>query len=207
MRASRRASLAATLGCAIANIIGGTANAAQAREPIVVFMGASETAGYGLPRKDLSFPSIVARRCGIIARVSATPNVPTLLRKLSVTSSTTATVLTLSFIDAYVPAPVGALRRWLRRYTNAAPTLVLTTPLVSAFGTRAPTLLSMQRQLYRRVASAAKTLHATLLPIGMPAHPARYLQRDGIHPNARGARIIAHLVIPLLRSKGLCDRA
>ncbi|HUY11899.1 MAG TPA: hypothetical protein VMV73_06525 [Candidatus Dormibacteraeota bacterium] len=129
---------------------------------------------------------------------------PSLLRNPRIPVGTAAIVITLSFIDASVPAPLGAVRTWLRRYTNAAPTLVMTAPTVTSLGLHAPTLAGMQRELYRRVGAAARTLHATLLPIGVPKDPVRYLQPDGMHPNERGERYIARRVLSWLRQQRFC---
>ncbi|NNM93745.1 MAG: hypothetical protein HKL92_10425 [Candidatus Eremiobacteraeota bacterium] len=179
--------------------------AAVPKQPIVFFLGASETAGYGLPSSALAFPYLVARRCGVTARASATPDVPTLLRSPKIPPNSAAIVLTLSFIDAEVPAPIGTVRRWLARYSSAAPTLVMTTPSIGALGMRAPTLAGKQHRLYARLDAAARTDRAVRISMTMPTPRERYLQRDGIHPNARGDRLIARLVESWLQRQGLCN--
>ncbi len=172
------------------------------KQPIVYFLGASETAGYGLSSSALAFPYLVARRCGVTARVSATPDVPTLLRSPKIPPKAAAIVLTLSFIDTEVPAPLGTIRRWLARYASAAPTLVMTTPSIGALGMRAPTLAGKQHRLYVRL-DAADRAASVSMPVPTPRE--RYLQRDGIHPNGRGDRLIARLVESWLQRQGLCS--
>ncbi len=175
------------------------------KRPVVLFLGASETAGYGLPSGAWAFPHLIAVRCGIDARVSATPDVPTLLRSPKIPPNVAAIVITLSFIDTGVPAPVGAVRRWLARSTSTAPTLVMTAPSIGALGMRAPTLAGKQRRLYERLDVAARTDGAARISMAVPTPRERYLQRDGIHPNARGDRLIARLVESWLRRRGLCS--
>jgi len=113
-------------------------------------------------------------------------------------------VIVISFIDAYVPAPRGAVRRWLDPFVFAAPTLIVTTPRIDEMGILAPTLAGKQRRLYAQIDRDARVEHAARLALVLPAPRARYLQRDGIHPNVRGDRLIARGVESWLRGTGLC---
>lgn len=184
--------------------LSGPCGAAVPREPIVFFMGASETAGYGLPSVASAFPHLVAVRCGIVAIVSATPNVPTLLRQPTNLAHAGGVVMVISFIDAYVPAPRGTVRRWLGSFVSAAPTLIMTTPPIGEMGVDAPTLALKQRRLYARIDRDARANHAAHISLALPAPPTRFLQRDGIHPNALANRLIARRVEAWLGSKRLC---
>ena len=149
--------------------------------PHVVFIGASETAGYGLR-----------------------PGHPIVLRRVVSPSSTDATVVFVSQFDAEVPAPSGALTEWLMTLTSKMPLLIVAAPLLSEFGMHAPTLAANQTAFYQRLTMAAAATDASLSIMSLPKGPRTYLLRDGLHPNERGQMFIARLVERWLASRGLC---
>ena len=188
-------------------IVGTVALAAEAPEKVVVFLGDSLTAGYGLPA-DLSFPAIVERKLredGTAVRVvnagvsgdtsaGALRRVPWLLRQRP-----DVLVVELGANDALRGQPVAGIEANLRSIVEQARDAGARVLLV---GMRVPTSYGPEyaedfAALYPKL---AKRLGVPLVPFlleGVAGRPGLNLG-DGIHPNAEGQKIVAANVLPHL---------
>jgi acyl-CoA thioesterase-1 len=178
---------------------------ASAGEPLVVFLGDSLTAGYGLSA-DQAFPSLVAealRQRGrpvriVNAGVSGDTTTGALERLDWLLDQKPAVlVVGLGANDAFRGQPVGRieenLREIARRGRAAGARVVL-------LGMRVPTnygpdYANAFASMYARIARDEKLVLMPFLLDGVGGH-AELNQDDGIHPNENGQRIVAANVLP-----------
>jgi acyl-CoA thioesterase-1 len=189
---------------------------AVAERPVVLFLGDSLSAGYGLPEEQ-AFPALVQERidaagldyrvvnAGVSGDTSACGRrrIAWLLRQ-----PVAVLVLELGGNDMLRGQDLGALAENLRAIALATRSAYPDSGLVIA-GMRAPPNLGADyaarfEEVYR---SLARETGAALIPFlleGVAADPALN-QPDGIHPTAEGHRIVAETVWrtlePLLRSR------
>jgi acyl-CoA thioesterase-1 len=183
------------------------ASAAAPREKVVVFLGDSLTAGYGLPA-DQAFPSILEKRlrergtrvravnAGVSGDTSAGAlrRLPWVLRQ-----KPDVVVVELGANDALRGQPPAGIEANLRAITEQARASGARVLLV---GMRIPTSYGRDyadevEALYPRL---AKSLDVPLVPFlleGVAGRPGLNLG-DGIHPNAEGQKIVAANVLPHL---------
>src|SRR5262245_26693170 len=192
------------------------ADAAPAERPVVLFLGDSLSAGYGLPDEQ-AFPALVQQRidaagldyrvvnAGVSGDTSAggRRRIAWLLRQ-----PIAGLVLELGANDMLRGQDLGALAENLRAIVDATRSAYPDVAVVIA-GMRAPPNLGADYAgrfdaIYR---SLARETGAALIPFllaGVAADPALN-QADGIHPTAEGHRIVADTVWrtlePLLRSQ------
>lgn len=180
----------------------------EAGAPLVVFLGDSITAGYGLPQEE-AYPAILERRlraAGFPVRiVNAGVSGDTTaggLRRLDWVLGERPAVLVvgLGANDALRGQPLESVEANLRAIVDrgrAAGAAVL------LLGMRIPTNYGREyaegfAALYPRV---AKSLGVPLVPFlleGVGGRATLNLE-DGLHPNARGQEIVADNVYPYLR--------
>jgi hypothetical protein len=165
--------------------------------PIVSFVGASETAGFGLAQGDPAYPEILARRCSFVAAVDGQVNTRVIFRPLPPGSF--ARILFVSQFDA-VPTPaVEDLAGWLRPNER---TIMVEAPLISA--ARGEDIAYYQRRLYDVLDQVSSTTGAIIILLHQPKHSEEYTQADGLHPNERGQEYIADALEPALQMLHLC---
>lgn len=183
------------------------AEAAPTDGPLVVFFGDSLTAGYGLAEEE-AFPALVAARLaagGIRVRlVNAGVSGDTSaggLRRIDwvLRQSPDVVVIGLGANDALRGQPLAEIETNLTgivtRARNAgADVLVLGMRIPTNYG---PEYTEGFHAIYRRVADAQRVSLVPFLLEGVGGHP-ELNQPDGIHPNARGHRIVADNVAPPL---------
>jgi len=195
------ARLAASCLCACLFVCGSTAGAsAGASDRVVRFMGASETAGYGLRDGEPAYPAILERRCGFVARVDGEPNKPVLFRTIKSTGS--GVVYFVSQFDAYLQPTEGDLKGWLAT-AGRAREIVLEAPLLPDTD---GVIAAYQRRFYRNMDKAATEEGAITVLLRLPAEAGAYLQADGLHPNERGQLLIADTLEPRLIAARLCPK-
>jgi len=178
---------------------------AEVASPLVIFLGDSLTAGYGL-EADQAFPSLVADALAARGR-------PVRIVNAGVSGDTTTgalerldwllkqkpdvLVVGLGANDAFRGKSVASieenLREIVRRGRNAGARVVL-------LGMRVPTNYGPEyaeafAASYARVAEEEKIDLMPFLLDGVGGHPELNLD-DGIHPNAEGERIVAAGVLP-----------
>jgi acyl-CoA thioesterase-1 len=180
------------------------ANAA-ARQPLVVFLGDSLTAGRGLPA-DAAFPALVAE-------MSRRKGRPITIVNAGVSGDTTSggvdrvgwlleqkpdvLVVGLGVNDAFRGQPIDRIEANLRAIVSKAKAAGVRVVLL---GMRVPTNYGPEytdafAAMYPRV---AKQEHVVLMPFlldGVGGHAELNLD-DGIHPNQEGQRIVAAHVLP-----------
>ena len=186
--------------------------AAAAREPLVIFLGDSLTAGYGLPA-DQAYPSLVGaalRERGSPARVV----------NAGVSGDTTSgaigrldwlldqrpdlLVVGLGANDALRGQPVARIEANLltivrRAKASGARVLLLGMKIPTNFG---PEYTSAFAAVYPRVAGRENVPLMPFLLEGVGGRIELNLD-DGIHPNERGHRIVASNVLPyVIRALG-----
>jgi acyl-CoA thioesterase-1 len=180
----------------------GQARASRAR---VVFLGDSLTAGYGLAARD-AYPSLVQQRlreAGLDAEVvNAGVSGDTSaggLRRLdwALQGNVKVLVVALGANDALRGLSTQDLWRNLAAIIDRAGRRGVTVVLA---GMEAPPNLgssytSAFRQVYRGLAAHYRIALIPFLLDGVAGNPALNL-RDGIHPNAQGARRVADVVWP-----------
>lgn len=169
----------------------------------VYFIGASETAGYGLRSGTPAYPGIISARCQVRAEVRARSGQPVVMRS-EPTWHARAIVLLISQFDAEIPLTDADMERWLYAYARRAPTLIVEAPYIDKTGIDAPTLAAQQHAFYARVERVALRWGVSHILLHIPQPVAAFLQRDGIHPDARGQRLIAEEITPWFQTHLLC---
>jgi acyl-CoA thioesterase-1 len=179
--------------------------AAPAAEPLVIFLGDSLTAGYGLAA-DQAFPSLVAlglrdrgRPIRVVNAGVSGDTTTGALERLDwlLKQKPGVLVVGLGANDAFRGQPVTRiednLRAIVRRGRAAGARVVV-------LGMRVPTNYGPEyaeafAAMYSRVASDEKVDLMPFLLDGVGGHP-ELNQDDGIHPNAEGEKIVAENVLP-----------
>jgi acyl-CoA thioesterase-1 len=175
------------------------ANAGR-REPLVIFLGDSLTAGYGLPA-DAAFPALVAK-------ISRDKGRPLRVVNAGVSGDTTSggldrvgwileqkpdlLVVGLGVNDVFRGQPIDRIEANLRSIVargKAAGARVL------LLGMRVPTNYGPEyteafAAIYPRIATSEKVELMPFLLEGVGGHPELNLD-DGIHPNEAGERLVA----------------
>ena len=178
---------------------------AVAREPLVIFLGDSLTAGRGLPA-DAAFPALVAA-------MSREKGRPMSFVNAGVSGDTTSgglervgwlleqkpdvLVVGLGVNDAFRGQPVDRIEANLRAIVTkgkaaGARVVLLGMRVPTNYG---PDYTEAFAAIYPRV---AKNEHVDLMPFlldGVGGHPELNLE-DGIHPNREGTRIVAAHLLP-----------
>lgn len=192
----------------------GAADPADTDAPLVVFLGDSLTAGYGLPG-DSAYPAVVARALrdeGLPIRIvnagssgdtsaGGLSRLPWLLKQ-----KPDVLVVALGGNDGLRGVPPATTRENLGRIIKAAQAdgarvLLLGLKMPPNYG---PEFTEAFQRLY---AELAEELHVAFVPFmleGVAGKP-ELNQGDGIHPTGEGQRIIAENVLPALRA--LVDEA
>ena len=183
-----------------------------ARRPRIVFLGDSLTAGLGLP-SDQSYPSLIGRKlkaqgydyeivnAGVSGDTSAGG-----LRRLdwSLEGDVRVLVLALGANDGLRGLPTAELKKNLKTMLDHAKARNLPVVLagMEAPPNNGPEYTRAFRQVYTDLAQEYRVRFVPFLLLGV-AGDATLNQSDGIHPNARGAEIVADRVwaelAPLLR--------
>src|SRR5262245_35080560 len=192
------------------------ADAAPAERPVVLFLGDSLSAGYGLPDEQ-AFPALVQERidaagldyrvvnAGVSGDTSAggRRRIDWLLRQ-----PIAVLVLELGANDMLRGPDLGALRTNLREIVERTRAAHPDARIVVA-GMRAPPNFGREyargfEAVYRELAAETGAALIPFLLEGV-AGDAELNQPDGIHPTAEGQRIVAELVWrtlePVLRAK------
>jgi acyl-CoA thioesterase-1 len=178
---------------------------ADGKEPLVIFLGDSLTAGYGLPADD-AFPQLVARSLRDKGRpirvVNAGVSGDTTtggLERLSwlLKQKPDVLVVGLGANDAMRGQPIDAIESNLRGIVDrgraaGAKVVLLGMRIPTNFG---PEYAEAFAAIYPRVAKDEKTILMPFLLEGVGGH-ADLNQNDGIHPNLAGERIVAAGVVP-----------
>jgi acyl-CoA thioesterase I len=177
--------------------------------PRIVILGDSLTAGLGLPVEQ-SFPSLIQERLDregyeyevVNAGVSGDTSAGGLRRlEWSLEGNTRVLVVALGGNDGLRGLPVAELKKNLSSIIERGMKRGLTVVLagMEAPPNNGPDYTTAFRQVY---ADLAKQYRITLVPfllLGV-AGDESYNQPDGIHPNARGARVVADTVWRALES-------
>jgi acyl-CoA thioesterase-1 len=177
---------------------------AGGREPLVIFLGDSLTAGFGLPA-DSAFPAVVAE-------MSREKGRPIGYVNAGVSGDTTSgglervgwlleqkpdlLVVGLGVNDAFRGQPVDRIEANLRAIVARAKS---TGTRVLLLGMRVPTNYGPDyteafAAIYPRVAKSEKVSLMPFLLDGVGGHPELNLD-DGIHPNRDGQRLVATNVL------------
>ena len=184
---------------------------ARAR-PRIVFLGDSLTAGLGLP-SDQSYPSLIGKKlkaegydydvvnAGVSGDTSAGGS-----RRLdwSLAGDVRALVLALGANDGLRGLPTDELKKNLAVVLDRAKAQNIPVVLagMEAPPNNGPEYARAFRQVYTDLAKEYDVRYVPFLLLGVAGN-ATLNQGDGIHPNARGAEIVADLVWaelePLLR--------
>jgi acyl-CoA thioesterase-1 len=183
------------------------AEPAPSRTPLVVFLGDSLSAGYGLPAEQ-AFPALVERRM-------KERGMPVRIVNAGVSGDTTSggldrldwllgqkpdvLVVELGANDAFRGQPVERIESNLRAIVVRAQhagvrVLIVGIKVPTNYG---PEYAEAFDAVYPRV---AKETHAALMPFlldGVGGHPDLNLD-DGIHPNVQGQKIVAENLLPYL---------
>jgi acyl-CoA thioesterase-1 len=204
----RKALLLATLA-AVAAVASATpvARGAETKERLVVFLGDSLTAGYGLPL-DQAFPTIVGRKlraegkavrivnAGVSGDTSAGAlrRLPWLLRQ-----DPDVVVVELGGNDALRGQPVTSIEANLAEIVEQA---LASGAKVLLVGMRVPTSYGPEyadafASIFPRLAKRFSIPLVPFLLEGVAGRSALNLA-DGIHPNAEGQKIGAETVLPHL---------
>jgi acyl-CoA thioesterase I len=177
--------------------------APKAPRPRVVFLGDSLTAGLGLPT-DQSYPSLIGKRLQdggldyeiVNAGVSGDTSAGGLRRlEWSLEGDVRALVLALGANDGLRGLPPDEMKKNLRAVLDRAKEKNI--PVVLA-GMEAPPNFGAEytrafRQVYVELADEYDVRFVPFMLLGVAGDPAMN-QSDGIHPNARGAEIVADLI-------------
>jgi acyl-CoA thioesterase-1 len=188
-----------------ASFSGLSVRAAQAKAAVVTVLGDSITAGLGLPARDALPAQLQAtlERLGVKvlvrgAGVSGDTSGGGLARvDFSVASDTTVCVVALGGNDLLQGADPATTKANLRRIIERLKARRIRVVLA---GLRAPPLIgaSYAREFTNLYPALARETGVAFHPdfvtgvVGVP----RLMQRDGIHPNAAGARIVAERLAP-----------
>jgi acyl-CoA thioesterase-1 len=174
-----------------------------AARPRIVVLGDSLTAGLGLDPSQ-SFPSLLQKRLDAAGHVFEVVNAGVSgdttaggLRRLdwSIQGETRVLILALGANDGLRGLPVADTRRNLDEIITRAKQRGIT---VIVAGMEAPPNYGPQytadfRQLFRNLAGEHDVAFIPFLLDGVAGNPSLN-QRDGIHPNPEGARIVERLV-------------
>lgn len=178
---------------------------ARAEAPLVIFLGDSLTAGYGLPAEQ-AFPAIVGNALGskgatvrvVNAGVSGDTTSGGLARlDWLLDQKPLVLVVGLGANDALRGQPVERIEANLREIVRAAKAAGARVVLL---GMRVPTnygpdYANAFAALYGRIAKDERVDLVPFLLAGVGGKPALNLD-DGVHPNAEGQRIVAANVLP-----------
>ena len=175
--------------------------------PRIVFLGDSLTAGLGLP-SDQSYPSLIGKKlkahgydyeivnAGVSGDTSAGG-----LRRLdwSLEGDVRALVLALGANDGLRGLPADAMKKNLEAILERAQDRKIPVVLagMEAPPNNGPEYTREFRQVYSDLAKEHDVRFVPFLLVGV-AGDASLNQGDGIHPNARGAQMVADLVWPEL---------
>jgi len=177
---------------------------AETKAPLVVFLGDSLTAGYGLPA-DESFPTLVAQslreRGQPIRMVNAGVSGDTTTGALNrlgylLEQKPDLVVVGLGANDAFRGQPVESIEANLRSIVAKAKAaharvLLLGMRIPTNFG---PDYTDAFFGMYARVAKAEKVDLMPFLLEGVGGHAELNLE-DGVHPNREGQKIVAANVL------------
>jgi acyl-CoA thioesterase-1 len=174
-----------------------------AAKPRVVFLGDSLTAGLGLP-SDQSYPALIGKKlkeqgydyeivnAGVSGDTSAGG-----LRRLdwSIEGDVRALVLALGANDGLRGLPPDDMKRNLEAVLERAKARNIPVVLagMEAPPNNGPDYTRAFRQVYTELANEYPVRFVPFLLLGVAGN-ASLNQGDGIHPNARGAEIVADLV-------------
>ncbi len=195
------------IGAALAALLPATARAAPPRRRIVTLLGDSITAGYGLPAK-AALPyqletSLGGAASGVRVRgagVSGDTTADGLARvDFSVQPDTDVCVVALGGNDLLQGGDPKRVRANLDKIVGRLKARGITVVLV---GLKAPSVIGAGYArdfdaIFPAVAKAHGVFLAPNLLAGV-ALDSRYNQRDGIHPNAAGVKVIAARLAPLI---------
>ena len=172
-------------------------------KPRVVFLGDSLTAGLGLP-SDQSYPALIGKKleergydyeivnAGVSGDTSAGG-----LRRLdwSIEGDVRALVLALGANDGLRGLPTDDMKRNLEAVLERAKARNIPVVLagMEAPPNNGPDYTRAFRQVYTELAKEYPVRFVPFLLLGVAGN-ASLNQGDGIHPNARGAEIVADLV-------------
>ena len=178
-------------------------NPAAPSKPRIVFLGDSLTAGLGLP-SDQSYPSLIGKKlrdkgsdyeivnAGVSGDTSAGG-----LRRLdwSLQGDVRALVVALGANDGLRGLPVDEMKKNLKAVLDRAKERNI--PVVLA-GMEAPPNFGQEytrefRQVYADLADEYDVRFVPFMLFGVAGNPSLN-QGDGIHPNARGAEMVADLI-------------
>lgn len=176
---------------------------APSRTPRIVFLGDSLTAGLGLP-SDQSYPSLIGRKLKergydyeiVNAGVSGDTSAGGVRRlEWSLEGDVRALVLALGANDGLRGLPPDQLKQNLEAVLERAKARNI--PVVLA-GMEAPPNFGPEytrefREVYADLAKEYDVRFVPFLLLGVAGN-ASLNQGDGIHPNARGAQMVADLV-------------
>ena len=171
--------------------------------PKIVFLGDSLTAGLGLPA-DQSYPSLISRKLKergldyevVNAGVSGDTTAGGLRRAdWSLEGDVRVLVVALGGNDALRGLPASEMKRNLagiieRARASKVPVILAG---MEAPPNNGPDYTREFREVYRELASEYHVRFVPFLLLGVAGNPTLN-QTDGIHPNARGAAIVADLV-------------
>jgi acyl-CoA thioesterase-1 len=173
------------------------------KAPKIVFLGDSLTAGLGLPA-DQSYPSLIGRKLKerdldfeiVNAGVSGDTTAGGLRRAdWSLEGDVRVLVVALGGNDALRGLPANEMKRNLagiieRARADKVPVILAG---MEAPPNNGPDYTRQFREVYRELAKEYEVRFVPFLLLGVAGNPALN-QADGIHPNARGAEIVAELV-------------
>ena len=176
-------------------------------KPRIVFLGDSLTAGLGLPR-DQSYPELIGKKlqekgydyeivnAGVSGDTSAGG-----VRRLdwSLEGDVRALVLALGANDGLRGLPTDAMKKNLEAVLERAKARNIPVVLagMEAPPNNGPEYTREFREVYADLAREYDVRFIPFLLLGVAGN-ASLNQGDGIHPNARGAQIVADLVWPEL---------
>ena len=180
-----------------------SATSTAAAKPRIVFLGDSLTAGLGLPT-DQSYPSLIGKKltqrgydyqivnAGVSGDTSAGG-----LRRLdwSLAGDVRVLVVALGANDGLRGLPTTDLKKNLKAVLDRAKARDIPVVLagMEAPPNNGPDYARDFRKVYAELAQEYKVRFVPFLLLGVAGNAALN-QSDGIHPNARGAQIVADLV-------------
>jgi acyl-CoA thioesterase-1 len=185
---------------------------APSPKPRIVFLGDSLTAGLGLP-SDQSYPSLIGKKLKdsgydyeiVNAGVSGDTSAGGVRRlEWSLEGDVRALVLALGANDGLRGLPADDMKKNLEAVLDHAKSRHIPVVLagMEAPPNNGPEYTREFREVYADLAKEYEVRFVPFLLLGV-AGDASLNQGDGIHPNARGAEIVANLVLselePLLR--------
>jgi acyl-CoA thioesterase-1 len=185
---------------------------AASAKPRIVFLGDSLTAGLGLP-SDQSYPALIGKKLKakgydydiVNAGVSGDTSAGGVRRlEWSLEGDVRALVLALGANDGLRGLPPDEMQKNLEAVLDRAKARNIPVVLagMEAPPNNGPEYTREFREVYAELAKAYDVRFVPFLLLGVAGN-ASLNQGDGIHPNARGAQIVADLVLaelePLLR--------